>query len=149
MLCDKSTTLVVTEMDGIITSLTSASHQGHPPLSNKWLQKWLHGYQPVFSWACFNAFQLKDHPERENSHIFSVVIEPDAQLQIERKKKKKGAENEFHIALAILLTADHFFQEHPEVQGFFSKLDESAAAIGGGGPSNAVSTDMVLQCGND
>ena len=78
-----------------------------------------------------------------------MVIEPDAQLQIERKKKKKGAENEFHIALAILLTADHFFQEHPEVQGFFSKLDESAAAIGGGGPSNAVSTDMVLQCGND
>ena len=79
-----------------------------------------------------------------------MVKEPDAQLQVRRKKKtKKGAENEFHITLAILLTANHFFQKHPEVQAFFSKLDESAAAIGGGGPSNAVSTDMVLRCGND
>jgi hypothetical protein len=133
--------------------LTSASHQGHPPLSNKHLWKWLRGYKPVFSWACFNAFQLKDHPERANSHIFLMVIEPDAQLQTGRKKKKKkkkqGAENEFHIALAILLTRDDFLQKHPEAQLFFSKLDQSAAAIGGGGPSNAVSTDMVLRCGND
>ena len=71
-----------------------------------------------------------------------MVVEPDAQLQVRRKKTKKGAENEFHIILAILLTANHFFQKHHEFQAFFSKLDESVAAIRGGGLSNAVSTEI-------
>jgi len=63
--------------------------------------------------------------------------------------KKQGAENEFHIALAMLLTRDDFLQKSPEARVFLSKLDQSEAAIGGGRPSNAVSTDMVLRCGND
>jgi hypothetical protein len=148
ILCNKSATLVVTKNNRVITSVTNTSHQGHPPLSDKHFIKWLKSHRSVFSWACFNAFQLKDHPERAISHIFFVAIESHAQPQTGRKKKH-GTENRFHITQAILSTRDAFLQAHPETDVFLSKLDESAAAVDSGGPSNVVSTDMVVRCGND
>lgn len=110
-----------TNRDGVRTSEANTDHQGHPPLSDKHFLKWLKSHRPMFSWACFDAFRLKDYPERVMSHIFFVVIELHAQLQT-RKKAKCGVANQFHITRAILLTHNDFLQEHPEADAPMSKL---------------------------
>jgi hypothetical protein len=140
--------MILTQMDGVTTSIAS-THQGPSGCVNKHFTKWLRSHRSIFNWACFNAFQLKDHPERGVSHIFFVAIKPCAQPLTGKKKKKHSTKNPFYITQVILFTCELFLQTHPGAMVMLSKQDESDAAVKGGERPNLVPTDMFVRCGDD
>jgi len=101
--------------------------------------KWVARHTVILSWACFNAFELKDHPERGSSHIFLVVLESKPR----QKKKKPG--RQFHIAGATLLTRDDFVRTYRGVEVLLNRLDEQEAAR----KSNGVLSNMFVRHDGD
>jgi hypothetical protein len=66
--------------------------------------KWRILYYPFLSWACFNAFDLRRHPERGKTHVFCVTLEA-------RERRRRKPSNAYRVSESILMDrAD--FQEH-------------------------------------
>jgi hypothetical protein len=111
------------------------NHAGLPGAINNWLK-----HRAVLVWACFNVFELNDHPEKGLDHVFLVQLETV-------DPPTTGAKIQLHIKKAELVTCHSLIQAYPGVVAIFTRQAEAydkEVKV----PST-VSTNMLLHCGEE
>jgi hypothetical protein len=72
-------------------------------------EKWRIQRRPILSWAAFNAFDLRCHPERGKTHVFYVnLVENGTKIGRREKGKKTNA----------ITVADTMFMDRATLQGY-------------------------------
>lgn len=84
------------------------------------IQKWCHRHRPVLFWSCFNAFDLRNHPERGTTHVMLI--------QIELSGKVKRARDMFTVVDASLFTRAEIAASRPLDTELLAAADQEHAA---------------------
>jgi len=143
VLCNKAENVLATVVSGGVTFAGSTTgprnRAGLPGAINSWLKC----HKAVLIWACFNAFELNDHPERGLDHVFLLeleIVDPPT----------TGAEIQLHITKAELVTHHSLIQAHPGVVAMFIRQAEAYdKEVKVPGTIGTVSTNMLLHCGEE
>jgi hypothetical protein len=100
------------------------------------LQKWNHRHGAVITWACFNAFDLRNHPERGRTHSFLVHVK---MISDETRSGKM-----FQVIDAMLLKRKELLAMRPQVSAQIVKADEERQLKD---RKDRVATDILIVCG--
>jgi hypothetical protein len=86
------------------------------------LTSWLKRHCTVLQWACVNAFELKNHPEKALDHVFlmrlKTVVQPTSTEQT-------AVVPRLQIDRALLVNHIYLMRTHPEVASLFARQRES------------------------
>jgi hypothetical protein len=106
------------------------------------LTSWLKRHCAVLQWACVNAFELKDHPEKGLDHVFLIQLEA---VVHPTSKGQAAVKPWLQINSASLVNHIHLFGKYPGVVAMFVQQKESDDIWGK--VEGTVSYNMLVQYG--
>lgn len=140
-MCNKSDTVLTTTDGGIIHVSTAGPHDSAG--SGDTIASWLKHHRTVLQWACFNAFELKDHPDRGLDHIFLVQLET---VVLPTARKRSTVKTQIQITNAQLVTRNDLVHTCPGVMTILSRQDEASNFENK--VHGSMSTNMLVQNGD-
>lgn len=99
------------------------------------IQNWNHRHRPALNWATFNAFDLKNHPERGQTHAFLVTLEETGSKKIRSK---------FRVVEASLISMADLKTSRPQDMEMIENGDREANLRG---TQDRVSTHNLIALG--
>ena len=132
--------LVATAEEGMGAFAAGMNVPKDVSLDRKALTSWLKHHCAVLQWACANAFETKDHPEKGLDHVFFIqlkaVVHPTS-------REHTAAKPQLQIDRASLVNHDYLFNKYPGVVALFAQKKEADAIQGQA--EGVVSYSMVVQ----
>jgi hypothetical protein len=76
----------------------------------------------VLGWACVNAFEVKDHPEKGLDHVFLIHLEA---VVHQKSREHTAVKPRLQISRARLVNHTYLFGNYPGVVGLFVQQKEA------------------------
>lgn len=106
------------------------------------LRDWYKFHRHIFDWACFNAYELKHHPERCPTHVFEVKLRRTGRSTAGSARKSKKL---FKIAEASLVTRASFVND-PDNYYLSTRLVASDAEMAARVGETRPKAHLMLTC---
>ncbi|KIM74819.1 hypothetical protein PILCRDRAFT_827878 [Piloderma croceum F 1598] len=97
------------------------------------IKEWYQHHSTVLNWTCFNAFDLRHHPERSTTHVMLTQLKLTGNNQTAKKK--------FEIMDTYLLTREELATVRPEDIGRLFALERDMPVV------ERIRTPVLLACG--
>jgi hypothetical protein len=105
------------------------------------LTSWLKHHCAVLQWACVNAFETKDQPEKGLDHVFLIQLEEVHPTS----RKHTAVKPRLQINRTSLVNHVYLFHKYPGVVAMFTQQKEADGIQGEA--EGTVSYNMLIQYG--
>lgn len=97
------------------------------------IKEWCEHRSAVLNWTCFNAFDLKHHPERSRTHVMLT--------QLKLTGNKQTAKKKFEIVDSSLLTRAELATARPDDIGRLFGMENKMPVV------ERITTPVLVACG--
>jgi hypothetical protein len=104
------------------------------------LTSWLKHHRAVLQWACANAFETKDHPEKGRDHVFLIQLEA---VVHPTSREHTAVKPRLQINRTSLVNHVYLFDKYPGVVAMFTQQKEADDIQGEA--EGTVSYNMLIQ----
>ena len=116
---------MVCKKEPVADSESSADEDAESDETLSKFMSWCHKlHKHIFGWACFNAYELKHHPERCATHVFLVKVQRTRRTVVGSGRK---ARKMFKVVDASLVSREHLAVIRPELMDQVAKSDQELA----------------------